>query len=71
VGVNVTLMACVIWDTRSCYINNTEVYIFLMDLNFVWLDDLIAVSVKIPVFVYESTLCHMPEDGNMQFTFCF
>ena len=68
VAVNVAFMAC-IWDTRSKYVISTEVYICLTGLHFVWLVDLLTVSVKIPVFVYESTQCHLAEDGNIQFIF--
>jgi hypothetical protein len=65
VGVNVTFMTCVVWDTRSNCIIIPEVYICLTVLNFVWLGDLITISIKILVFVYKCTRCHLPEDGNI------
>ena len=71
VGVNFAFMARIVWDTRSSYIIGTEEYICLTVLHFVWLCDLITVSVNILVFVYKSTQCHLPEDGNIRFIFRF
>jgi hypothetical protein len=65
VGVNVAFMAYIVWDTGSSYIIGTEVYICLTVLHFMWLGDLITVSINILVFVYKSTQCHLPEDGNI------